>query len=482
MKVKVRFAPSPTGPLHIGGARSALFNFLYARRYGGELIVRIEDTDMERSRREYEEEIIESLEWLGIRWDEGLKVGGPNGPYRQTERMDIYREWAQRLVNSGRAYTCFCTEEDLEQERKELMERGETPRYLGRCRYLTAEERESKLKQGIKPTIRFKVPEDRVYIVEDLVRGKVVFKSESIGDFIIMKSDGLPTYNFAVVIDDYLMGVTHIIRAEEHLSNTPRQIMIYEALELPVPKFAHVSLILGEDRQKMSKRHGATSVIQYRQNGYLPEALVNFLALLGWAPEGEEELLSLEEMVNSFSLERVARNPAVFDMDKLNWINQQYIKKKNTEDLKGLLWPFIERAGYKDRVKSLGDEKYTLLVETLRDYLVCLADIGERLEIIFKDPVLDAEAHRVLEEEGAARVLQLCRERLPGSFPGPEEAGKFLKGLVKEAGVSPKKVYMPLRAALTGATRGPDLPNLISIWGSEEVRRRLARIPEIIPG
>ena len=281
-KVKVRFAPSPTGPLHIGGARSALFNFLYARRYGGELVIRSEDTDVERSRREYEDEIIESLEWLGINWDEGLKVGGANGPYRQTERADMYQELVDDLVDRGLAYPCFCTEEELEEERKQLLEQGEIVRYRGRCRNLSEEERRARLAQGIKPAIRLQVPPGRVYVVEDLVRGNVVFESDTMGDFIIMKSDGLPTYNFAVVIDDHLMGITHVIRAEEHLSNTPRQLAVYEALGFTPPKFAHVSLILGKDRQKMSKRHGATSVIQYRQRGYLSEALVNFLALLGW--------------------------------------------------------------------------------------------------------------------------------------------------------------------------------------------------------
>lgn len=475
MKVRVRFAPSPTGPLHIGGARSALFNFLFAKRYGGEFIVRIEDTDLERSSRDYEAEIIESLEWLGITWDEGIKVGGPNGPYRQTERLDIYQRWVDILVSTGWAYPCFCTEEELEEEREQLMKQGETPRYLGRCRNLDEAERQAKLAQGLRPTIRFRVPEHRVFVVEDLVRGRVAFESENMGDFIIVKSDGLPTYNFAVVIDDHLMGITHVIRAEEHLSNTPRQLMIYEALGLEPPKFAHISLILGADRQKMSKRHGATSVIQYRQQGYLPEALVNFLALLGWAPEGEEEIMSLADIANSFSLERVAKNPAVFDVDKLNWINQQYIKRKSTEELKELLWPFIERAGYRDEVKSLGDEKYTLLVETMRDYLVCLSDITDKLDLVFKDAEPDHEAEKVLLQEGVVQVLRLCSERILDQEASPQEMDKFLKSLVKDAGVSAKKVYMPLRAALTGKVKGPELPYLMALWGTNEVRRRLER-------
>ncbi len=321
-KIKVRFAPSPTGPLHIGGARSALFNYLYAANVQGDLVLRIEDTDLDRSKPEYEQEIIESLLWLGIKWDEGIEVGGDNGPYRQTERMGIYQEYAQHLLDSGGAYHCFCTEEELEQERQELIAQGETPRYLGRCRHLSPDQKAEKMEQGIKPTIRFAVPANKIYLVDDMVRGRVSFDSSIIGDFIIIKSDGLPTYNFAVVIDDVLMGITHVIRAEEHLSNTPRQLMIYDALNFKTPAFAHISLILGSDRQKMSKRHGATSLIQYREMGYLPEAMFNFLALMGWSPEGEEQLLSPSDIVSAFSLDRVAKSPAVFDLDKLNWINQ----------------------------------------------------------------------------------------------------------------------------------------------------------------
>lgn len=479
-KVRVRFAPSPTGPLHIGGARSALFNFLYARRYQGEFIVRIEDTDLERSRPEYEQEIIESLEWLGINWDEGLKVGGPHAPYRQTERLAAYQRYADTLLARGLAYPCFCTEEELEEERKQLLEKGEMVRYLGKCSNLTDEERQAKLAQGAKPAIRLRVPRGRLYVVEDLVRGNVTFESDNMGDFIIMKSDGIPTYNFAAVIDDYLMGITHVIRAEEHLSNTPRQLVVYEALGLEPPQFAHVSLILGNDRQKMSKRHGATSVIQYRQQGYLPEALVNFLALLGWAPEGEEEILSLREMVRAFSLDRVAKNPAVFDLDKLNHINQQYIKKKSISELKELLWPFIGAAGYGDRVRKLGDETYGLLVEGIRDYLVCLADVGSNLRIFFDDPEFEPEAEQVLQEEGVSQVLELCRDGLPESFDGLDQAKKFLKSLVKESRLPARKVYMPLRAALTGRIKGLELPYLIAVWGSEECRRRLTRALDLI--
>jgi len=345
-EIRVRFAPSPTGPLHIGGARSALFNYLLARRNKGKFILRIEDTDLERSSRESERNILDSLKWLGIDWDEGPDVGGPYGPYRQTERLEKYREFAERLLQAGQAYYCYCTEEEIEARRQEFISRGELPRYNGRCSNLTEEERQEFIKQGRKPAVRFRVPHDQEIVINDLVRGQVTFESNGIGDFVIVKSDGIPTYNFAVVVDDYLMKISHVIRAEEHLSNTPRQVLLYRALGLPEPQFAHISLILGEDRSKMSKRHGATSVIQYQELGYLPEALVNFLALLGWSPEGEEEILSKEDLIMKFSLDRVAKNPAVFDQEKLYWLNGMYIRQSSMERLLGLALPLLQKAGF----------------------------------------------------------------------------------------------------------------------------------------
>ncbi|MBQ5745521.1 MAG: glutamate--tRNA ligase, partial [Selenomonadales bacterium] len=288
-KMRVRFAPSPTGPFHIGGARSALFNWLLAKKDEGCLVLRIEDTDRERSTKESEENIKEALKWLGITWDEGIDVGGEHGPYRQTERLHIYEEYTKKLLASGQAYECFCTDEEIEAERQALKDAGKMPIYQGHCRHLTEEQKEAYRAEGRKPTIRFRVPENQEIIVDDMVRGRVTFDSNGVGDFVIVKSDGIPVYNYAVVIDDATMEITHVIRAEEHLSNTPRQVVLYEALGLPTPRFGHVSLILGKDRTKMSKRHGATSVDQYRKLGYLPEAIVNFLALLGWSPTGEEE-------------------------------------------------------------------------------------------------------------------------------------------------------------------------------------------------
>ena len=345
-KVKVRFAPSPTGPFHIGGARSALFNWLYAHHMNGTFLVRIEDTDLKRSTKESEENIKDSLKWLGLNWDEGIDVGGDNGPYRQTERLDIYNAEVKKLIDEGKAYYCYCTEEELEESRKEQIAAGKTPVYDGHCEHLTQEQIDQYKAEGRKPVVRLKVRKDGVFAFDDMVRGHVEFQASGIGDFIIVKSDGIPVYNFAVVIDDAKMGITHVIRAEEHLSNTPRQLAIYEALGYEVPKFGHISLILGADHKKMSKRHGATSVTEYRNMGYLPQAMFNYLALLGWAPQGEQEIFSVDELVKQFSMNRVSSNDAVFDIEKLNWINFQYMKQLTPDQLLELTLPFIEKAGY----------------------------------------------------------------------------------------------------------------------------------------
>lgn len=471
-KHKVRFAPSPTGPLHIGGARSALFNYLYAEHQGGEMVLRIEDTDLDRSHREYEEEIIESLKWLGLSWTEGVDVGGDNGPYRQTERLDIYRQYIQQLLEQGQAYYCFCSQEELEAERQAQFAQGLTPHYGGKCSQLDGAEVKRRLATGESASIRFRVPHNTIYVVNDLVRDNVSFESDNSGDFIIVKSDGIPVYNFAVVIDDYLMGVTHVIRAEEHLSNTPRQLMIYDALKIARPEFAHISLILGNDRQKMSKRHGATSLIQYREKGYLPAALFNFLALLGWSPEGEQEILSKAEIIANFTLERVSKSPAVFDVDKLNWMNQQYIKQLSTQELIDLLLPYIEKSEYAEDFASLPANTVVILIEAIRDHLVCLSDVAPLLEVFFRDVEYETEAWEVLQQENVLLVLQSFRDELP-EFMEPQEIKQFIKALVKKIKLKPKDVYMPLRSALSGRTHGPELPSLVYVWGRENTQARL---------
>ena len=479
-RVKVRFAPSPTGPLHIGGARSALFNWLFARHHGGTMVVRIEDTDLDRSTREYEELILDSLRWLGIDWDEGVGVGGPNGPYRQQERLTLYQPFTERLLATGQAYECFCTEEELEAERQNLIAQGKTPRYLGRCRNLSLQEKEAMRAQGRKPAVRFRVPQGKLLVVDDLVRGRVEFESDDIGDFIIVKSDGFPTYNYAVVIDDALMEITHILRGEEHLSNTPRQLLIYEALGFKVPQFAHISLILGEDRSKMSKRHGATSVVQYREHGYLPHALVNFLALLGWSPEGEEEIYTKEELIRLFSLERVSKSPAVFNLEKLKWMNAHYIKKVSAAELTKLCLPQLQQAGLIG-TELTGEQMSWLeqVVAAVQEKLEYLAQVPDFVKVFFGETVeldeKDTAAQQALALETSPAVLQafLTKTREVSAWDVPQ-VRQILKEIGKEVGVKGKALYMTVRVAVSGQSHGPDLNSLLALLGPAVVAKRLS--------
>ncbi|NLK00955.1 MAG: glutamate--tRNA ligase [Clostridia bacterium] len=474
-EMRVRFAPSPTGPLHIGGARSALFNYLLVRKHQGKFILRIEDTDQERSSRESEIDIMDSLRWLGLDWDEGPDVGGPHGPYRQTERLDIYRKYTEMLMDKKMAYLCYCTEEELEEQRQELKARGQMPRYMGKCYGLSEDERKKLEDEGRKPVIRFRVPENELIKINDLVRGEVNFESSGIGDFVIVKSDGIPTYNFAVVVDDHEMNISHVIRAEEHLSNTPRQVLIFDALGLKKPEFAHISLILGKDRSKMSKRHGATSLNQYKEEGYLPEALVNFLALLGWSPEGEEEVFTLEDLTSLFDLERVAKSPAVFDLEKLRWLNGVYIRKSPIDRIAGLALPYLTQAGY------VGEDGANLeyiekIVDAVRDYLGSVSEIKEHVGIFFdKELTFESEkAVDVLRGEQVPGVLDLLTKKVQNEGElTPDNTKKMIKSICKELDLGGRKVFMPVRVALTGKMHGPEMHDVIPILGGGEILRRI---------
>lgn len=476
-EVRVRFAPSPTGPFHIGGARSALFNWLFARKMGGKLILRIEDTDLERSSRESEENIKAALKWLGMDWDEGIDVGGENGPYRQTERLDIYKKYTEKLLAEGKAYYCYCTDEELEEERQALIKEGKMPRYMGKCRNLTPEQIAAYEAEGRKPTVRFRVPADQQILVRDMVRGDVVFDSNNIGDFVIVKSDGIPTYNYAVVIDDALMHITHVIRAEEHLSNTPRQCLIYDALGFEKPVFGHISLILGKDHTKMSKRHGATSVDQYRQLGYLPEGIVNFLALLGWAPNSEQEIFSIDELIKEFSMERVAKNPAVFDIDKLNWINQHYMRQLDDEAFFAAAKPHMIAAGYMTGEET--GEKLAWLkkvVATSKDHVSFAAQIPASVEMYFNDEFgfENDEAAAVLQAETVPTVIGMLMEELPKLEVLDGAAVKALfKNIQKTTKLKGKDVFMPIRVALTGNQHGPELAEMVPLLGIERTEKRI---------
>lgn len=466
-KVRVRFAPSPTGPLHIGGARSALFNYLYAKNQGGDFIVRIEDTDLERSSSASEENIKESLHWLGIEWNEGIDIGGPHAPYRQMERLQTYKDAVQQLLDAGKAYYCYCSEEEIEAERQAALAKEEMPIYSGRCRNLTPEERAAKEAQGIKPVIRFHVEPGKPVLIHDLVRGDVTFEREGIGDFVIVKSDGIPVYNFAVVVDDHLMEISHVLRGEEHLSNTPRQVVLYEALGWQPPQFGHISLILGKDRSKMSKRNGDVSVVNYQDAGFLPEALVNFLALLGWAPEGEEEIFSMAELEKVFSLDRVSKSPAVFDMDKLKWLNGQYLRKLPLSEVAKGIAPYVGDIAQLD-----------LLAETLQNHLNTFAEAKNYLPLFQGETAqpLDEEGKAVLAEETVPRVLDLFAEKMAAlDNITPSGVKDALKAIRKETGLSGAKVFMPVRLALTGCQHGPDIDKLVALMGRDILNKRLAQ-------
>lgn len=476
-KLKVRFAPSPTGPFHIGGARSALFNWLVARHADGTFLVRIEDTDLKRSTKESEENIKDSLKWLGMNWDEGIDVGGQHGPYRQTERLDLYKKEVQRLLDEGKAYYCYCSAEELEKSRKAQLDAGKTPIYDEHCRHLTEEEKAKYEAEGRKPVVRLKVRKDGVFAFDDMVRGHVEFQAAGVGDFIIMKSDGIPVYNFAVVIDDAFMEVTHVIRAEEHLSNTPRQLAIYEALGYKPPKFGHISLILGEDHKKMSKRHGATSVTEYRNMGYLPEAVVNYLALLGWTPKGEQEIFTEEELIKQFSMKRVSSNDAVFDINKLNWINFQYMKKLDADQLYDLIVPFLVKAGYVDAAVS--EEKKDWLKKVIwfmKDHIYFAGQAAEELKFFFEDmPALtDEDVLAIMKAETSGKLLKAFIEDLKALETFDQaEIKKCFNACMKAQGIKGKAAYEPTRIALTGVTQGPGMFEMMELFGREKTMDRL---------
>lgn len=476
-KLKVRFAPSPTGPFHIGGARSALFNWLVARHADGTFLVRIEDTDLKRSTKESEENIKDSLKWLGMNWDEGIDVGGPHGPYRQTERLDLYKKEVQRLLDEGKAYYCYCSAEELEKSRKAQLDAGKTPIYDEHCRHLTGEEKAKYEAEGRKPVVRLKVRKDGVFAFDDMVRGHVEFQAAGVGDFIIMKSDGIPVYNFAVVIDDAFMEVTHVIRAEEHLSNTPRQLAIYEALGYKPPKFGHISLILGEDHKKMSKRHGATSVTEYRNMGYLPEAVVNYLALLGWTPKGEQEIFTEEELIKQFSMKRVSSNDAVFDINKLNWINFQYMKKLDADQLYDLIVPFLVKAGYVDAAVS--EEKKGWLKKVIwfmKDHIYFAGQAADELKFFFEDmpKITDEDVLAIMKAETSGKLLKAFIEDLKALETFDQaEIKKCFNACMKAQGIKGKAAYEPTRIALTGVTQGPGMFEMMELFGREKTMDRL---------
>jgi nondiscriminating glutamyl-tRNA synthetase len=488
-RVRARFAPSPTGHLHVGNARTALFNWLFARQKGGTMVLRIEDTDLDRSEARFEDQLISDLKWLGLDWDEGPDVDGAYGPYRQSDRLEIYRAQAERLLNERKAYLCFCAEEELQKERDRAAAEHRQPIYSGKCRAIDPAEAQRRRVNGELCAIRLRIPE-RPIRFHDIVHGEVEFSNEVVSDPIIVRSSGMPVYNYVVVVDDALMKITHVIRGDDHLSNTPKQVALYEAFGWPAPEFAHLSTILGADRERLSKRHGATSIANFREMGVLPEALVNYLALLGWAPPGgTREIFSRDELIKEFSLERVTPSPAVFDLEKLYWLNRHYIKEKlaagvaganaivdagSAQGIPGLVLPYFTAGGLMPENPDLQLKSwFSRLVDLVAPSVDRLDQLPERASLFFNydaqaalasadnaevlglpqtDAVLARFTFKVLEDE-SAREGALAPERF-----------KHIVNEVKaETGAKGKELFHPIRVVVTGSHSGPEFDKLIPL-------------------
>jgi len=484
-KIRVRFAPSPTGLLHVGNARTALYNWLFARRMGGDFLLRIEDTDLDRSEMRYEAQLMDDLHWLGLDWDEGpgepggIEKGGV-GPYRQSERLAIYARHTERLLAEGKAYRCFCTPEELETERTRAAAEHRPQVYSGRCRTLDADTINRNLLDGKPCAVRLKI-EDRPLRFHDMVRGEVEFAAEAVSDPILVRSAnggaagvsaGVPVYNYVVTIDDALMGITHVIRGDDHLSNTPKQVAIYQAFGWPVPEFAHLSTILGADRERLSKRHGATSISTFREMGYLPEALVNYLALLGWgAEDGKTETFTLPELTRAFSLERVTPSSAIFDFDKLNWLNRHYLKLAAPERLSSLAWSyFADRLPPRDTAPEAVKEWFARLLALFTPAVDHLNQLPAKSAFVFDfdpdaaraDPenavVLAADSARIVLTELADRVLTHSGKVTPEAFKA------WMDEIKAAAGVKGKELFHPVRIAITGAHSGREFDKLLPLF------------------
>lgn len=482
-KVRVRYAPSPTGHLHIGNARTALFNYLYARHNDGEFIIRIEDTDQKRNIENGEKSQLENLKWLGVEWDESPENPGAYGPYRQSERKEIYQPLIDQLLASNRAYKCYCTEEELEEEREAQRARGEIPRYSGKCANLSAAEQQAKEAAGIQPVIRFRVPKNAEYKFDDIVKGEIVFESDNVGgDFVIQKRDGMPTYNFAVAVDDHEMKITHVLRGDDHIANTPKQMMIYEAFGWETPRFGHMTLIINsETGKKLSKRDESILqfIEQYRELGYLPEAMFNFIALLGWSPVGEDELFSPEEIVKIFDPTRLSKSPAAFDGKKLEWINNHYMKQLDLDVLTDMCLPYLiadgrmEENPTPERLEWL--KKVVSLYQPQMSYAAEIVDVSN---LFFTEhPVLDEAAKEVLAGETVPTVLQAFKAQLEAMDVVDAPTVKAaIKAVQKETGVKGKNLFMPIRVAVSGQTHGPELPDTVELLGKEKALAHLNQV------
>lgn len=471
-KTRVRFAPSPTGFLHIGNARTALYNWLFARHTGGAFLLRIEDTDLDRSEARHETQLMEDLQWLGLDWDEGPGVEGPHAPYRQSERLGIYREHTDRLLAEGKAYRCFCTAEQLEAERAQAAAEHRPQIYSGRCRSLSEGESAQRAAAGEPFAVRLRIP-DHPLRFHDLVRGTVEFPNETVSDFILVRSSGMPVYNYVVTLDDALMEITHVIRGDDHISNTPKQIAIYEAFGWQPPEFAHLSTILGSDRERLSKRHGATSVASFREMGILPEALVNYLALLGWGAEGgTREIFTLDELIQEFRIERVTASPAVFDWEKLHWLNRHYLKAADPDRVAELAWPHFVVTGLLPTRDTASPELTAWFHKLLVLFLPAVSQLDElpaKSAFIFRfDPAAahsSEENAAILASESAQKVLTAFAQRVQAhSGPvTPEQFKAWMNEIKSETGAKGKDLFHPVRIVLTGSHSGPEFDKFIPI-------------------
>jgi nondiscriminating glutamyl-tRNA synthetase len=459
--IRLRFAPSPTGFVHVGNARTALFNFLHARRKQGKLVLRIEDTDVERSKKEYEENLIKDLKWLGIEWEEGPDVGGDFGPYRQSERTEFYQKYAQQLIDTGHAYYCFCSPEELQKE-KEAGAEG----YSGKCRNLDSEESKKRVQAGEKAAIRFKIPGDMSIVFYDLVREKVTFDSNLLPDPVILRSNGMPAYNFSVVIDDHLMEISVVIRGEDHISNTARQILIFDALGFEKPKFAHLSMVMGEDNTKLSKRHGSTSLSQFREEGYLPQALFNYLALLGWSPgASSSEVLTKNQLTETFNIKKVSKSAAIFDYQKLKWLNREHVRLVEDKKLGEMVVPFLRQADFDFEENTETINWIGNAAKVLSNYNYLLSEIANDFNQFTTLDISDEIVSSIKDPENASKVIAILFEEI-SKMDSPVEFSKvaeITKKIQLEYGIKGKELFHPIRLALTGKESGIELKDFIPL-------------------
>ncbi|KAG0605633.1 hypothetical protein M758_9G075200 [Ceratodon purpureus] len=487
-QIRVRFAPSPTGNLHVGGARTALFNYLYAKSVGGKFILRIEDTDLERSTKESEEAVIRDLQWLGLDWDEGPDKDGEYGPYRQSERTHVYKEYADKLLSSGHVYQCFCSDEELEAMREEAKAKNLPPRYTGKWGSASQAEIDAELEKGTPYTYRFRVPQEGSVTIHDLIRGEVTWKKDTLGDFVVLRSNGQPVYNFCVAVDDATMKISHVIRAEEHLPNTLRQALIYNALGFSMPQFGHVSLILAPDRSKLSKRHGATSVGQFREMGYLASAMVNYLALLGWNDGSEDEIFTVDQIIEKFSIDRVTKSGAIFDQTKLGWLNGQHLRLLPTEEVATMFKDQWIKAGL--LTESIPDSFVNVAVELVKNGTEVVAESEKYLLSILDYPLNETLASSAVKEVVDDNIAEVANAILEAYDNGELQAAidgghdtwsKWIKGMGKGFKRKGKRLFMPVRVLLTGAMQGPEVGAVLGLLKDGESSGAVTEKAGLVP-